>query len=50
MSLVRELYRAARVANNIDAVLNPKRAPRRAKNVLLGRALGRAGFWSRLWR
>lgn len=49
-SLVRNLYRAARIANNVDAALNPRRAPRRAKNVLIGRALARAGVWRRLWR
>lgn len=49
MSLTSFLYRAARTANTADAVLNPRRAPRRAKNVLLGRALGRAGVWRRLW-
>jgi hypothetical protein len=25
-------------------------AGRRAKNVAIGRALGRSGFWSRLWK
>lgn len=50
MSFVRDLYRAARIANNIDAAAHPKRLPRRLKNVAVGRALGRAGFWSRLWR
>jgi hypothetical protein len=49
-SLTRALYRAARAANTADAVLNPKRAPRRAKNIVVGRALGRAGVWRRLWR
>jgi hypothetical protein len=50
MSLHRNLYRAARIANNIDAATHPKRAARRTRNVLLGRALGRAGIWRRLWR
>lgn len=48
--LVRDLYRAARIANNVDAATHPKRAPRRAKNVLLGRALGRSGVWRSLWK
>jgi len=26
------------------------RMRRRAKNILVGRALGRAGLWRRLWR
>jgi len=29
---------------------NPKRITRRAKNVLVGRALGRSGFWRSLWK
>lgn len=48
--LVRDLYRAARILNNVDAATHPRRAPRRAKNVALGRALGRSGVWRRLWR
>jgi hypothetical protein len=40
-------YRAARISNNISAIAsgNPRRVTRRAKNVALGRALGRGGFW-----
>lgn len=51
-SLTSHLYRAARVSNNVQTVLsgNPSRIARRTKNVVLGRALGRAGVWSRLWR
>lgn len=50
-SLTSQLYRAARISNNISAVAsgNPARVARRAKNVALGRALGRAGVWRRLW-
>lgn len=44
------LYQAARTANDVDAILNPKRAPRRLKNKLLGRFMGRMGCWSALWR
>jgi hypothetical protein len=29
---------------------NRKRIARRAKNKILGRALGRSGFWRFLWR
>ncbi len=50
--LVSELYRVARTANTLSAVAsgNPTRITRRAKNVILGRALGRAGVWRALWR
>lgn len=45
----RSLYRAARITNDVDAVLNPRRLPRRVKNKVVGRALARASFWKRLW-
>ena len=49
---VRRLYRSARMANDIEMLGsgNPKRITRRAKNKLLGRTLGRSGFWRFLWR
>ena len=47
---VRSLYRSARVANDIETLGNPKRITLRAKNKLVGRALGRSGFWRFLWR
>jgi hypothetical protein len=49
---VRSLYRSARMANDIETLAsgNPKRITRRAKNKLLGRALGHSGFWRFLWR
>jgi hypothetical protein len=52
LRLARSLYRAARTTNTIEALAsrNPKRIGRRAKNIVLGRALGRAGVWRRLWR
>jgi hypothetical protein len=51
MSLTRNLYRAARVSNNVSALSGGrKRAGRRAKNVAVGRALGRGGFWRWLWK
>lgn len=52
MSLTSWLYRVARLSADAKAVSSgdPKRIGRRAKNKLLGRALGRAGFWRRLWR
>jgi muconolactone delta-isomerase len=51
-SFTNQLYRAARISNNIGAAAsgNPKRVARRAKNVAVGRVLGRAGVWRRLWR
>jgi hypothetical protein len=49
---VSELYRAARLANDVSVLAsgNPNRMARRAKNVILGRAIGRAGVWRALWR
>ena len=51
-SLTSQLYRAARISNNLSAIAsgNPRRIARRGRNVLVGRALGRAGVWRRLWR
>jgi len=48
-SFTSELYRAARLSASGRAIRTGK-APRRAKNIVVGRALGRAGFWRRLWR
>ena len=50
MRLYRLLYRAARTANDVDAVTHPKRLRRRATNKLKGRLLRRSGFWRWLWR
>jgi hypothetical protein len=52
MNLSRMLYRAARVSRDIEAVSSgsPRRISRRAKNRIIGRALGRAGIWRRLWK
>jgi hypothetical protein len=51
-SLTSEMYHVARTTNTVSALLsgNPKRIARRGKNVILGRALARGGFWRRLWR
>jgi len=51
-SLTSQLYRAARLSNNISAIAsgNPRRIARRAKNVMIGRTLGRSGVWRKLWR
>jgi hypothetical protein len=43
------LYKLARMLNTANAIANPKRLPRRVKNILVGRMLARAGFWRRLW-
>ena len=46
------LYRSARVLGDAQALAsgNRRRITRRAKNKLVGRALGRSGFWRFLWR
>jgi len=46
------LYRSGRPLGDVEAVASgdPKRIGRRAKNKILGRALGRSGFWRTLWR
>jgi hypothetical protein len=51
-SLSSSLFRAARVADDLEAAGtgNPRRMARRAKNVIVGRAFGRAGVWRRLWK
>jgi hypothetical protein len=49
-----DLYRAARVARDVHAVErsvetgDPSYVERRAKNVIVGRLLGRSGVWRRL--
>jgi hypothetical protein len=50
--LRRMLYRDARLLGDAEALASgdPKRITRRAKNKLLGRTLGRSGFWRSLWR
>jgi hypothetical protein len=51
-SISPQLFRAARITDEIEAAAsgNPRRIERRAKNIALGRMLGRAGVWRRLWR
>jgi len=51
-SLVSNLYRAARIANDVSTLSsgNPHRIARRAKNKIVGRAMARAGLWRALWR
>ena len=50
MKLSRMLYRAARIANDVDAIEHPKRLQRRARNKIKARLLGRLGFWRWLWK
>lgn len=49
--LVSQLYRTARLANDLSVISsgNPHRMARRARNRIVGRALGRAGIWRLLW-
>ena len=51
-SLTSQLYHLARTTNTLETLLsgNPNRIARRAKNIIIGRALGRAGLWRALWR
>jgi len=50
-STTSQLYRLARLSNTAAAVASgdPKRIARRGRNVLVGRALARGGFWRALW-
>jgi hypothetical protein len=49
MKLISRLYKLARTANDIRAIAEPKRAARRIKNKIVGRALGKLGFWRKIW-
>jgi len=50
------LYRLARASRDVEAVTrtaetgDPAYVARRVKNKLVGRTLGRLGFWRHLWR
>jgi hypothetical protein len=46
------MYVAARLANDVSTLSSgdPRRIARRARNKIVGRALGRAGLWRVLWR
>lgn len=44
------LFRLARLVQDLKSLSSPKRAVRRAKNKVVGRVLGRAGVWRWLWK
>jgi len=48
-SFTSELYRAARLSASGRAARKGY-APKRTKNIIVGKALGRAGVWRRLWK
>ncbi len=48
-SLTSQLYKAARISASGRAARKGY-AGRRAKNVVVGKALGRAGVWRKLWK
>jgi hypothetical protein len=52
VSLTSFLYRLARLSSDAKALGSgdARRIGRRGKNKVLGRLLGRAGVWRRLWR
>ena len=52
MKLRSFLYKSARTLGDVEAFASgdPNRITRQAKNKILGRALGRSGFWRTLWR
>ncbi len=52
MNLTTWLFRLARLSADARAGSSgdPKRVGRRVKNKVVGRALGKAGFWRNLWK
>lgn len=44
------LFRLARLVQDLKSLSSPKRVVHRAKNKVVGRALGRVGFWRWLWK
>jgi hypothetical protein len=48
-SLTSQLYRLARLSATGRSIRTGN-VGRRTKNIILGRALGRAGVWRRLWK
>ncbi len=52
MSITRTAFRIARLLATLSALASgdSKRATRRGKNILVGRAFARLGIWRRLWK
>jgi hypothetical protein len=52
VSITSTLYRAARASATVSALASgkPRRIATRGKNIVVGRALAKAGVWRRLWR
>jgi hypothetical protein len=51
-SLTSQLFRLARLSATAGALSSgrPDRIVRRASNIVIGRALARAGFWKAVWK
>jgi hypothetical protein len=52
MSITGKLFRLARLSADAKAVSSgdPRKLARRGKNKAVGRVLGKAGIWRRLWK
>jgi muconolactone delta-isomerase len=52
MNVTSWLYKLARMSADVRSVSSgdPKRMTRRAKNKALGRTMGKAGVWRKLWK
>jgi hypothetical protein len=50
-SLSSSLYRLARAERTAEVIASgdPRRIRRRVQNKLVGKSLGKAGVWARLW-
>jgi hypothetical protein len=51
-SLTSKLFKTARTVDDIETLAsgNAKRIERRVKNKVVGKVLGRGGFWRWLWK
>jgi hypothetical protein len=52
MSVTSMLFEAARLSATAGALSSgrPDRIARRASNIVIGRALAKAGFWKAVWK